>query len=36
MPRALTVIAPRAALAEGDPIEAPLEGLPDLDVQRRP
>ncbi len=35
MPRALTVIAQRAALAEGDPIEAPLEGLPDLEVERR-
>lgn len=35
MPRALTVIAPAAAVAEGDPIEAPLEGLPDLEVRRR-
>jgi YegS/Rv2252/BmrU family lipid kinase len=30
--QALTVIAPAAAVAEGDPIEASLLGLPDLEV----
>ena len=30
--RALTVIAPAPAMAEGDPVEAPLLGLPDLQV----
>lgn len=35
MPRALTIIAPRAAVADGDPIEAPLAGLPDLEIVRR-
>lgn len=34
IPRALTVIAPVAAMAEGDPIEAPLLGLPDLEIRR--
>lgn len=34
IPRALTVIAPAAAIAEGDPIEAPLLGLPDLEILR--
>lgn len=34
IPRALIVIAPAAAVAEGDPIEAPLLGLPDLEIRR--
>lgn len=34
IPRALTIIAPAAAIAEGDPIEAPLLGLPDLEIRR--
>ena len=33
--RALTVIAPPPAVAEGDPVEAPLLGLPDLEVSPR-
>jgi hypothetical protein len=33
LPRALTVVARPASLAVGDPIEAPLEGLPDLQVE---
>jgi YegS/Rv2252/BmrU family lipid kinase len=33
LPRALTVIAPAPAIAEGDPIEAPLLGLPDLEIR---
>ncbi len=32
--RALTVIAPPATIVDGDPIEAPLLGLPDLEVER--
>jgi YegS/Rv2252/BmrU family lipid kinase len=33
--RALTVIAPPATVAAGDPVEAPLLGLPDLEVSAR-
>ena len=33
--RALTVIAPPATVAEGDPVDAPLLGLPDLEVSAR-
>ena len=36
IPRALIVIAPAAAIAEGDPVEAPLIGLPDLEIRRVP
>lgn len=32
LPHALRVAAPAAAVAEGDPVEAPLLGLPDLEV----
>ncbi len=35
LPQALTVIAPPAPVAEGDPIEASLAGLPDIEVERR-
>jgi len=35
MPRALIVCAPQASVAQGDPVEASLEGLPDLEVERR-
>ncbi|MDQ3333552.1 MAG: YegS/Rv2252/BmrU family lipid kinase [Myxococcota bacterium] len=35
LPRALTVIAPPPAVAEGDVIDAPLLGLPDLEVTAR-
>ncbi|HLL22431.1 MAG TPA: diacylglycerol kinase family protein [Kofleriaceae bacterium] len=34
LPRVLTVIAPPAALGDVDPVEAPLLGLPDLEVER--
>lgn len=34
LPRALTVIAPAPAIAQGDPVEAPLIGLPDLEIRR--
>jgi YegS/Rv2252/BmrU family lipid kinase len=36
LPRALTVIAPPPATAEGPPIEAPLLGLPDLEIDGTP
>lgn len=36
LPRALTVVAPPAAEAQGDPVEAPLVGLPDLAIDGRP
>ena len=36
LPRALVVLAPPAAEAEGDPIEAPLVGLPELEIDGRP
>lgn len=35
LPRALTVIAPPASVAEGEPVEASLLGLPDLEVSLR-
>ena len=35
MPRVLTVIAPPPAVAEGEPIEASLVGLPDVEVAPR-
>ena len=35
LPRALTVIAPPPATAEGPPVEAPLLGLPELEVDGR-
>ena len=31
--RALTVIAPPAPVAEGEPVDASLAGLPDLEVE---
>ncbi len=33
--RALVVVAPPAAEASGDPIDAPLLGLPDLEISKR-
>lgn len=36
LPRALVVVAPPAAIAEGPPVEAPLLGLPQLEIDGVP